>query len=413
MKYAGGAEDISSLVRFDLAGLNIPSDATVVGADLGLYVTGRVTATPAPANPFINFDTFGVLRGWNEAGVTWNSTGSGANWTAAGCNGVGSDRSGTSIVQTRLATLGELHLEIKDQVQAWVSNPGNNQGVLLRPASNTGGPTITYKFASSEYGTVSYRPKLTIRYLRASSTATATPTTAATATATPTRTATATATPTTTAATATPTPTATQDGSGPQTVDVTANDDTYLARWSATTNYGSGNELRVRYGGAAEDFSSLVRFDLGGIPAGANVQSARLTLTVTARGADTWLDMDVFQVLRGWTEGDATWNLAAAGAPWAGPGCNGARDRSDSGSRRRSCVAGPRRDRRDRPAGRPGRGLAGRWGHEPGVAPTAEAEHRRRDDDLLVCQRRARHAGLAAAAERDLQHERGRAVSRK
>jgi hypothetical protein len=112
---------------------------------------------------------------------------------------------------------------------------------------------------------------------------------------------------------------------------VVATDDTYLARWSATTNYGTVNILRARYAGATEEFSSLVRFDLASIPAGATVQSVKLNLTVTSRTAETWLDLDVFQVLRSWTEGGATWNVAQSGTAWTAAGCNGTgADRADT-----------------------------------------------------------------------------------
>jgi RHS repeat-associated protein len=338
--HTSNQEEFSSLVRFDLSG--IPANVTVQSAVLTL------TVTESPST-WLDVDIFKMLRSWTETQATWNSAASGVAWTQPGANGSG-DRESTrrASMQVNAAVGGTATVDLTGLVQEWVSNPAGNQGLLLRPNLTTNTSILQYRFASRDNATATSRPTLVVTYTGgggATPTATATRTpTPVGPTATPTRTPTpgnATATPTPTpvgpTATATRTPTATPTSSGPGQVTLTPSADTYLARWSPTANNGSNTRLLVRYhaGNQNEEFSSLLRFDLSGIPAGAAVQNAVLTLTVTERDTATWLDMDVFKLLRGWEELQATWNQAASGVAWTQGGANGAGDRE---SARRSVV---------------------------------------------------------------------------
>ncbi len=315
--HTSNQEEFSSLVRFDLSG--IPTNATVQNAVLTL------TVTESPST-WLDVDIFKLLRSWTEMQATWNSTASGVAWTQPGANGSG-DRESTRRASMRVnaAVGGTATVDLTGLVQEWVSNPTGNQGILLRPNLTTNTSILQYRFASRDNATATSRPNLVVTYTGGGG-ATATPTATATRTPTPAgQTATPTRTPTPGGPTATPTATPTSGAS--TQVALTPVADTYMARWGATNNYGGSTTLLVRYHTSnQEEFSSLVRFDLSGIPANATVQSAVLTLTVT-ESPSTWLDVDIFKLLRSWTEMQATWNSAASGVAWTQPGANGSGDR--------------------------------------------------------------------------------------
>ncbi len=69
---------------------------------------------------------------------------------------------------------------------------------------------------------------------------------------------------------------------------------------------------------------SLIRFDLSSLPPGSQVLLATLSLYSYDAPIGTVLDADVYQVLRPWTDTQATWNRAQIGQDWEVPGCGGA-----------------------------------------------------------------------------------------
>lgn len=90
--------------------------------------------------------------------------------------------------------------------------------------------------------------------------------------------------------------------------------------FSASGNpQGVGTILAGTRGNGIVD-RGLIRFDLGLVPAGAIIESARLRLTVTRvprSPANT--DFSLHRMLTSWGS-DATWNNATAGVPWGAPG---------------------------------------------------------------------------------------------
>ncbi len=98
--------------------------------------------------------------------------------------------------------------------------------------------------------------------------------------------------------------------------------DTYIDRWHPTSNFENSN-LKVQYTSSGDTLSTLIRFDLAPLPAGAVVTSAVLSLNATYRQDDATLTIAVYRLKREWAAGQATWELAAAGQPWSVPGANG------------------------------------------------------------------------------------------
>jgi len=89
-------------------------------------------------------------------------------------------------------------------------------------------------------------------------------------------------------------------------------------------NHGGEQTLWVRQPGLS---STLVQFDLSGLPAGAEIVWAKLRLyAFTASNPNNRLYVTAYPLSKLWTEGGATWSEAAAGLPWAEAGATGAGD---------------------------------------------------------------------------------------
>lgn len=61
----------------------------------------------------------------------------------------------------------------------------------------------------------------------------------------------------------------------------------------------------------------MVRFDIGGIPSGATIQSASLELTVFDESSGSF---EIYRVSKAWVPTQATWNRASSASVWTTPG---------------------------------------------------------------------------------------------
>jgi len=188
----------SALLRFDVS--SIPSQATVLQARLYLYAT--VNTNPAELDALI----FRVLRPWQEMETTWLQAQAGTPWAAPGANGAGADRAVQPTDRITLTTrFTWVSADVTSLTQYWVSNPGQNYGLLLQPTGTGDSANVQYTIASSQYPDPTLRPILEVTYIvLPGGGATATPTVPS-ATSTPT----VTSTPSEPTATATPSATAT------------------------------------------------------------------------------------------------------------------------------------------------------------------------------------------------------------
>lgn len=185
--------DESALLSYNLQA--VPQTATVQKATFSLYTTGRSNINS------LTVGAFEVLRPWRPDQATWYSPTLSLPWAVMGCNGIDSDRRATAEDSTGIPGVGVwIDLDVTAMVQRWVSNPGANFGMIVRPAGD-GQPSVRYEVASAKHPDPGLRPRLTLTYINLPvaptvvvPTATASPTPSATSSV-PTATATRTATP--------------------------------------------------------------------------------------------------------------------------------------------------------------------------------------------------------------------------
>jgi len=169
-------------------------------------------------------------------------------------------------------------------------------------------------------------------------TATATPASSSTptATATPEASLTPSPTPTPTLASAcTPAARTFQQGAGGYAGAV----DTGIRVWSPEDNLGAAVTIDVQ---APDSMAALLRFDLTSLPANARILEATLGIHVLQRVTVHPLTVGAYELLRPWSEGQASWTQARTDAPWAVPGANGiGADRAASPESVVTVVGGP------------------------------------------------------------------------
>ena len=311
---------MAPILRFDVS--SISAGSSVLEATLSLYVSGSSNAHP------LDMGAYRIRRSWTESQVTWNQARSGVNWGIPGAEDTGTDRYPNAVDSVQVQGISQwVDLDVTSLVQDWIANPAGNKGLTLKSFNVVG---VQYNMPSSDYWNMWLRPKLTVRYVGGGVPPTATNTPVPpTATWTPTSTSTGTSAPPTMTPTPTPTqpaaPTATPGGS--QTTAVFQRGlngydgvtDGLVNAWSPSTNYGTYSQLFVRSG---DWMSTLMRFDLGSIPAGSEILEARLELYATGSSNSSSMEMRTFEMRRNWDEARVTWNQSVAGTNWGKPGAN-------------------------------------------------------------------------------------------
>jgi hypothetical protein len=105
----------------------------------------------------------------------------------------------------------------------------------------------------------------------------------------------------------------------------TGSTDATIKQASASSNFGSATTCEVDGDdGGGVDKSCLLQWALSGLPADAVVTSASIKLQIVNASANTY---SLYELLRGWNEGEVTWNRATASNNWATSGALGATDR--------------------------------------------------------------------------------------
>ena len=109
------------------------------------------------------YELYALKRSWTENKATWAKASAGTNWQMDGAQGV-NDREdtilGTVLASATGPTVVTLNAAGVARVQSWINSPSTNHGFLIQDYLAADGIDLT----SSEGGTTSRRPTLTITY---------------------------------------------------------------------------------------------------------------------------------------------------------------------------------------------------------------------------------------------------------
>jgi hypothetical protein len=147
-----GSPDECAVMRWDLS--SIPAGKTVTQVQMTVRISDGTTGS---------YELYALKRAFSEAQTTWQRATSMVNWQTSGANG-SNDRETTvlgaltgSAGTTLTITLNAAGLA---KVQAWINDPASNFGFVLLDYGVIDGLYLR----SSEYGTVSQRPRLSVTY---------------------------------------------------------------------------------------------------------------------------------------------------------------------------------------------------------------------------------------------------------
>ena len=145
-------EELVALLAWDVAG--IPATAVVEAVSVTLEVSDRSSQ---------NFNLYAARRAWSEGQATWNEAAAGSAWQSVGAHGA-NDRGGAVLGSFSAANTGAVTVPLNAAgvavVQGWVAQPATNLGFVL----DGPGTDNRLEFRSSEYGTKSKRPRLTVTW---------------------------------------------------------------------------------------------------------------------------------------------------------------------------------------------------------------------------------------------------------
>lgn len=143
---------ILGVIRFDLA--SIPPNSTVQNARLELYLNSKNDTKS------FNMGLYRLLRPWVENQVTWGLAMTGVKWGAEGASQVGVDREGTASATAFINATNQWYFfDVTQAVQGWINNPSSNYGFVAR---GDGSNNVEFNFASSNFTTLSLRPRLVV-----------------------------------------------------------------------------------------------------------------------------------------------------------------------------------------------------------------------------------------------------------
>ncbi len=176
--YDMAREGRNVLLRFDDLDAEL-SGQTVTSASITLTFSTVAVGGGGDANAVLF--AYELLKPWNEGSGTgssgttgtasWNDSVDATPWQAAGAKG-SEDRNLTPIFTTSEFNIGgegrivvgdTIVLELDtDLVQSWIDSPSENYGLLISVATENQYRYPVLGFYSSEYGTVSDRPVLSV-----------------------------------------------------------------------------------------------------------------------------------------------------------------------------------------------------------------------------------------------------------
>ena len=147
-----GSTDIAGLLKWDVS--MIPTNSAVISAAIELNVTNTSQN---------DYEVYALQQAWDELSATWEQFAAGQSWFGPGANG-GGDHGDVALGQLAAASNGLQRIELNEAgvaaVQAWISDPDANYGVILKDYLASDG----LDFSTSESADATLRPKLIVNY---------------------------------------------------------------------------------------------------------------------------------------------------------------------------------------------------------------------------------------------------------
>jgi hypothetical protein len=323
--YTGSSEGWIRRIEFQPASnlISVKTYGPTTNGGTGSYKTTSADQFTVPyagmrSPDFTLLGTVPNVASGSNASVSWPGLTSGTQyeWYAVASDGTSSTASSTSAFTTSSQGTTPTVSPTSTSTSAAISTP------TLTPT-----PTITATSTATPTRAPTNTPTNT-----PTSTVTPTQTSTNTPTNTPTITATSTVTPTRTP-TNTPTNTPTTTPEGTHTIVLQPDDvaglDNYISNASLTNNFGTVNYLKIGEDDKAVNkvMRSLLKFDLSAIPTNATVTSSTLSLWLYSNAATNNHAIQVYRLVRPWSETTSSWNMAQTGSTWQAAGANGASDR--------------------------------------------------------------------------------------
>jgi len=234
-------------------------------------------------------DIFPVTADWTENTVTWNNIASSVESTIMGT------------ITQQVSNNVWVAVDITALAQQWLNDPSLNNGLTLIATS----VNLESRYSSREYGSIE-KPYLVITTAIGKVspvTISATGVLASGVSRTLTR--------TDVPAYKPPNATVLQP-------DSVKGIDTYISELSPSTNYGQSKDLWIS-SVSGNTRLSLLKFDLGAIPTGVRVLSAKLSVKQTST-SDTNIAVTAHRIYNDWNEDFATWNQRDDGVNWTSRG---------------------------------------------------------------------------------------------
>ena len=156
------------LVRFDLARLDLPPQASITEATVSFYVWDPSSAGRTKVC------AFPLRTAWDEATVTWRAPAAGGSWRGGEGFAFGPDAgpAGPAVIvepdqdgDTADPPI-EYRLDVTDLVRSWLVAAAPNHGLAIAPVIDPAvddGIATRFQVYGSELDQEQYSPKLTIR----------------------------------------------------------------------------------------------------------------------------------------------------------------------------------------------------------------------------------------------------------
>lgn len=117
-----------------------------------------------------------------------------------------------------------------------------------------------------------------------------------------------------------------QDGVFPSAI-YAGTEDATIKGASAAVNFGAADPMQIDGANGGLPESTLIRWDISSLPAGATIEAATILVTVNNQSNAAY---EIYEALRPWVEGTVTWNEFDTAMAWTTAGANGAGTDRDS-----------------------------------------------------------------------------------